>query len=96
MQATPRPGLFGQNPPFLFKTAFPGKAQECHTGGILEPHYASMDDIFLCPDCRSEHSEPHEAALGHIARCVSCVMLLDVLAEEQAFYDQIIEIRVAA
>jgi hypothetical protein len=55
-----------------------------------------MDDFFLCPDCRSEHSEPHEAVLGHIARCVSCAMLLDVLAEEQAFYDQIIEIRLAA
>jgi hypothetical protein len=55
-----------------------------------------MEDVYLCPDCRSEHSEPHEAVLGHIARCVSCVMLLDVLAEEQAFLAEIIEIRVAA
>jgi hypothetical protein len=55
-----------------------------------------MDDLYVCPDCRRTHAEPHEAVLGHIARCASCVMLLDVLAEEQAFYDQISEIRVAA
>jgi hypothetical protein len=55
-----------------------------------------MEDVYLCPDCRAEHAEPHEAVLGHIARCMSCVMLLDVLAEEQAFLAEIIEIRVAA
>lgn len=55
-----------------------------------------MDDISLCPDCRSEHSEPHDAALGHIARCVSCVLLFDVLAEEQALYEQLAEIGNAA
>jgi hypothetical protein len=55
-----------------------------------------MDDFYLCPDCRSEHSEPHEAVLGHLARCVSCVMLLEVLAEEQLFLAQIVEVRVAA
>jgi hydrogenase maturation factor HypF (carbamoyltransferase family) len=55
-----------------------------------------MDDFYLCPDCRSEHAEPHEAVLGHIARCVSCAMLLEVLAEKRAFLDEIVEIRVAA
>ncbi len=68
----------------------------CHTGGIPERENASMEDFYLCPDCRSEHVEPYEAVLGHIARCVSCVMLLDVLTEEQAFLAEIVEIRVAA
>ena len=69
---------------------------ECHPVGIHKPHHANMEDFFMCPDCRNEHSEPHEAVLGHLARCVSCVLLLDVLFEEQAFYDQIVEIRIAA
>jgi hypothetical protein len=55
-----------------------------------------MDNTYLCPDCRAEHSEPLEAVLGHIARCMSCVMLLEVLADEQAFRAEILEIRVAA
>jgi len=64
---------------------FPAHHRQCHTVGILERHHATMDDFYLCPDCRSEHAEPREAVLGHIARCDSCVLLLDVLAEEQAF-----------
>jgi hypothetical protein len=68
----------------------------CHTGGIPQGQNAFMEDVYLCPDCRSEHAEPYEAVLGHVARCVSCVMLLDVLAEEQAFLAEIIDIRVAA
>jgi hypothetical protein len=55
-----------------------------------------MEDIYLCPDCRAEHSEPFEAVLGHIARCLSCVMLLEILSDEQAFRREILEIRVAA
>lgn len=55
-----------------------------------------MEDVYLCPDCRFEHAEPHEAVLGHIARCVSCGMLLDALAEEQAVLAEIVEVRVAA
>ena len=55
-----------------------------------------MDDTYLCPDCRAEHSEPFEAVLGHIARCMSCVMLLEVLADEQALHPAILEIRIAA
>jgi hypothetical protein len=55
-----------------------------------------MEDIYLCPDCRAEHSEPFEAVLGHIARCMSCVMLLEILSDEQAFCREILEIRVAA
>jgi hypothetical protein len=55
-----------------------------------------MDETYLCPDCRAEHAEPHEAVLGHIARCLNCVMLLEMLAEEQALHERIIEIRVAA
>jgi hypothetical protein len=55
-----------------------------------------MDEIYLCPDCRSEHAEPYEAALGHLARCVACAMLLDLLMEEQMLAFPIVEIRVAA
>jgi len=55
-----------------------------------------MEDTYLCPDCRAEHNEPYEAVLGHIARCLTCVMLLEVLAEEQARHEKILEIRVAA
>jgi hypothetical protein len=55
-----------------------------------------MDDTYLCPDCRAEHSEPYEAALGHIARCMTCVMLLEALGDEQALHEAILEIRVAA
>ena len=55
-----------------------------------------MEDTNLCPDCRAEHAEPYEAVLGHVARCMSCVMLLELLAEEQALHAEILEIRVAA
>jgi hypothetical protein len=59
-------------------------------------HDGGMDDIYLCPDCRAEHSEPYEAVAGHIARCESCVMLLDLLTEERTLQAQILEIRLAA
>jgi hypothetical protein len=55
-----------------------------------------MDDIYLCPDCRSEHAEPYEAVLGHLARCMSCALLLEALADEAALQAQILDIRLAA
>jgi hypothetical protein len=55
-----------------------------------------MDDFYLCPDCRHEHTEPFEAVLGHLARCVGCALLLEVLAEEHAFHAEYLEIRIAA
>jgi hypothetical protein len=55
-----------------------------------------MDDIYLCPDCRAEHAEPHEAVVGHIARCFTCVMLLEALTDKQTLELEILEIRVAA
>jgi len=68
----------------------------CHTGGILGRQYPSMDDTYLCPDCRAEHTEPYEAVLGHIARCTTCVMLLEALTDEQTLRAEILDIRVAA
>jgi hypothetical protein len=55
-----------------------------------------MDDIYFCPDCRAEHTEPDEAVAGHIARCLTCVLLLEALVDKQALELEIIEIRVAA
>jgi hypothetical protein len=55
-----------------------------------------MEQTYLCPDCRAEHAEPHEAVLGHIARCLMCELLLEALTDEQALNSQIIEIRLAA
>ena len=55
-----------------------------------------MEDTYLCPDCRAEHSEPYEAVAGHIARCMSCVMLLEILNEERALRAEILKIRIAA
>jgi hypothetical protein len=55
-----------------------------------------MEDTYFCPDCRAEHTEPLDAVLGHIARCLSCAILLEVLTEEQLLYAEIREIRIAA
>jgi hypothetical protein len=55
-----------------------------------------MEDTYLCPDCRAEHAEPHEAVLGHLARCLSCATLLELLTHEQALDAAIYEIRLAA
>jgi hypothetical protein len=71
-------------------------AQECQPDGTPGLHHASMEDTYLCPDCRAEHTEPLEAVLGHIARCLDCTMLLEALKEEQWLYAQIREIRIAA
>jgi len=68
----------------------------CQPGGIAAGHDAGMDDTYLCPDCRAEHGEPYEAVAGHIARCMSCVMLLEILDEERATHAEILEIRIAA
>jgi hypothetical protein len=88
-------GHFVQDPAFPFKSAFQGKAQLCHTVGIPARHHDAMEDIYVCPDCRAEHAEPFEPALGHIARCMSCAMLLEMLYE-QALGLEIFEIRIAA
>jgi hypothetical protein len=55
-----------------------------------------MEDTYLCPDCRTEHSEPQDAVLGHIARCLDCAMLFELLIEEQLLYAEIHQIRIAA
>ena len=74
----------------------PSKAPVCHTVGTPGPHDATMEDTYLCPDCRAEHADPQDAVLGHIARCLTCVLLLEALTEEQALHAEILEIRVAA
>ena len=78
-----------------FSLAAPTRAQ-CHTSGTLPPQNGCMDDIYLCPDCRSEHAEPYEPVLGHLARCVPCGLLLEALADEAALQPAILEIRLAA
>jgi hydrogenase maturation factor HypF (carbamoyltransferase family) len=55
-----------------------------------------MENLYLCPDCRTEHTDPQDAILGHIARCVSCALLLQILNDEQTLYAQILEVRLAA
>lgn len=55
-----------------------------------------MEDIYLCPDCHSEHTEPAEARLGHLVRCTSCLLLLELLADEAALLGQHLDIRIAA
>jgi hypothetical protein len=55
-----------------------------------------MDDTYLCPNCRSEHSEPYEAVTGHIARCEGCYMMLELLNDDRACQAEILEIRIAA
>ena len=94
------PHVFHHGPP-LFAARVPDQPPEanraeCHTCGTLGRHDAGMDDIYLCPDCRCEHSEPYEAVLGHLARCMGCAMLLEALADEAALEARIFEIRVAA
>jgi hypothetical protein len=55
-----------------------------------------MDDTYLCPDCYAEHTEPLEAVLGHVARCLTCLLLLESLTDSQALGGDIVEIRIAA
>jgi hypothetical protein len=55
-----------------------------------------MNEIYLCPDCRTEHTEPCQAVLGHIARCMGCALLLELLTEDQALGFELLEIRIAA
>ncbi len=55
-----------------------------------------MDNTYLCPDCRAEHADPYEAVMGHIARCESCALLLDILNEERTLQSEILQIRIAA
>jgi hypothetical protein len=74
----------------------PHRLAVCQPDGIVTGHDAGMDDTYLCPDCRAEHAEPYEAVAGHIARCESCVVLLEILDDERAFHAEILEIRIAA
>ncbi len=55
-----------------------------------------MEKTYLCPDCRAEHGEPEEALLGHVARCATCALLLEMLLDEAALREHIVEIRLAA
>jgi hypothetical protein len=32
----------------------------------------AMDELYFCPDCLAEHTEPLDAGLGHVARCLTC------------------------
>ncbi len=66
----------------------------CQPDGTLAWHDAGMDNTYLCPDCRAEHAEPYEAVTGHIARCESCALLLDILNERTE--SEILQVRIAA
>jgi hypothetical protein len=55
-----------------------------------------MEDIYLCPDCRSEHTEPVDALLGHVARCLTCALLAEALAAENAVHEEFLTGRIAA
>lgn len=68
----------------------------CHTSGTLGRQNGAMEDIYLCPDCHTEHTEPAEARLGHLVRCTSCLLLLELLADEAALLGQHLDIRIAA
>ena len=36
-----------------------------------------MDEIYFCPNCLAEHTEPLDAALGHVVRCLTCAIADD-------------------
>jgi len=55
-----------------------------------------MDDYLLCPDCGIEHAEPLEATLGHLARCLTCTVLLEAETAEQPRREPRFEIPFAA
>jgi hypothetical protein len=42
-----------------------------------------MDETYFCPDCHAEHTEPQDAVLGHVARCLTCAIAADIRAAEQ-------------
>jgi hypothetical protein len=37
-----------------------------------------MDELYLCPDCLTEHAQPLDATLGHVARCLACEIVAGV------------------
>jgi hypothetical protein len=55
-----------------------------------------MDDIFLCPDCLTEHREPLEAALGHRARCMACATAVEIVVAYEELPTLELEIHIAA
>jgi hypothetical protein len=55
-----------------------------------------MDETYFCPDCHAEHTEPQDAVLGHVARCLTCAVAVDIQAARTQREDDVPEIRVAA
>ena len=55
-----------------------------------------MEETYLCPDCSVEHTEPVDAVLGHLARCMTCALLLDELTQMALLDLRYIEVRLAA
>ncbi len=53
------------------------------------------DERFICPDCCAEHREPLEAALGHIAHCLTCALALDA-GNGPSYEPLVLEIHIAA
>jgi hypothetical protein len=58
-------------------------------------HHRVMDDRFICPDCYAEHTEPLDAALGHLVRCLSCALAVDA-ANDSPHETLLLEIHIAA
>ena len=40
-----------------------------------------MDTSYCCPDCGDEHSDPAEATLGRLVRCLDCQIEIDLSFE---------------
>jgi hypothetical protein len=43
-----------------------------------------MELTFRCPDCRADHDQPAEAALGLFVRCLDCQLEIDLALELEA------------
>jgi hypothetical protein len=50
-----------------------------------------MNAPYICPDCSAEHDEPFEATLGHLARCLDC-LVADEAARDDVSADIAFEI----
>jgi hypothetical protein len=58
-----------------------------------------MDEPYFCPDCLAEHTEPLDATLGHVARCLTCEIFagsVDVPVRFEAAEVVRVEISIAA
>jgi hypothetical protein len=55
-----------------------------------------MDETFFCRDCGAEHLEPIEAMLGHLARCLNCLIFDEAYEPVVTLTIELVEIRVAA